>query len=328
VLRRLLPDPFIGILLSAIVLATLLPASGVVAGWIGTLATTAVIFLFFLHGVRLPRENLIAAVAHWRLHFTILSVTSLAFPLIGLGLMTAFHDLLPQPLWVGVLFLCALPSTVQSSIAMTSVARGNVGAAVASAAASNLTGIVLTPAILGLLVQAQPGSNAVNFSGVWKIVLQLLLPFAIGHLLRPWLGPWAARQKATLTYTDRATIVLAVYSAFSAAVIAGIWTQVPVGRLLILVVICAVLLAIVMSGTRLIARMLGFSVEDQIAILFCGAQKSLVSGVPMARVLFAGPAMGAAVLPVMIYHQMQLMVCAWLARRYGLRPGAPADSEN
>jgi sodium/bile acid cotransporter 7 len=218
---------------------------------------------------------------------------------------------------VGVLFLCCLPSTVQSSIAMVSVARGNVAAAVTSAAASNLIGIALTPALVGLLAQAKGG--AISFSGVWKIVLQLLLPFAIGHLLRPWLGAWAARQKAILTYTDRATIVLAVYSAFSAAVLAGIWRQVPAGTLLVLAAVVAVLLLATMTLARGAARLLGFSREDQTAIVLCGSQKSLVSGVPMARVLFAGPEVGAAVLPVMIYHQMQLMVHAWLARRWAAR---------
>jgi sodium/bile acid cotransporter 7 len=314
---KLLPDPFLGILLATIVTASLLPASGTTAAVFGVIATSAVVVLFFMHGVRLPRENLLAAVGHWRLHLLILACTFALIPLLGLGLASLLPGLLPHPLWVGVLFLCCLPSTVQSSIAMVSVARGNVAAAVTSAAASNLIGIALTPVLVGLLAQAKGG--AINFSGIWKIVLQLLLPFAIGHLLRPWLGRWAARQKAILTYTDRATIVLAVYSAFSAAVLAGIWRQVPAGTLLVLAAVVAVLLAATMTLARAAARLLGFSREDQTAIVLCGSQKSLVSGVPMARVLFAGPEVGAAVLPVMIYHQMQLMVHAWLARRWAAR---------
>ena len=316
-------DPFIGLLLLTIALATLLPASGAAAQWVGFVATAAVVFLFFVHGVRLPREHLIAAVGHWRLHGTILAFTYAVFPLLVFLLRLAVPSLLPDPLWIGVLFLSALPSTVQSSIAMVSVARGNVAASVASAAMSNLLGIALTPALLGVLAQTQGGG--VNFSGVWKIVLQLLLPFALGHALRPWLGAWAARQKATLAYTDRATIILAVYSAFSAAVLGGIWRQVPLSRLLVLVALCALILGLMLLGLRTTARALGFSKDDEIPILFCGLQKSLVSGVPMARVLFAGPAVGAAVLPVMIYHQMQLMVCAWLARRYANRAGAPLE---
>ena len=314
-MKRFVTDPLMGVLLLTIVLASLLPARDSAAQVLGIITTAAVVLLFFMHGVRLPRENLIAAVGHWRLHLAILGSTFALVPVLGVGLHTLLPKLLPVQLWSGVLFLSCLPSTVQSSIAMVSVARGNVGAAIAAAALSNLLGIALTPALVGLVLQAQ--GAGINFSGIWKIVLQLLLPFAIGHLLRPWLGAWAARQKAILTYTDRATIVLAVYSAFSAAVIGGIWHQVPGRTLLILTTLVIVLFAAVMTLAQLAARLLGFSREDGITIAFCGSQKSLVSGVPMARVLFAGPEVGMAVLPVMIYHQLQLMVHAWLARRWG-----------
>jgi sodium/bile acid cotransporter 7 len=313
-LRRLFPDPFIAVLILTVVLASLLPARGAAASVVSVIATAAIVLLFFLHGVRLPRENLTAALAHWRLHFTILATTFIFFPLLGLALAKAFPSLLTPQLWTGVLFLCALPSTVQSSIAFTSMARGNVAGTVTSAAASNLLGIVLTPVIVGSLVQVHGG--AVSLSGVWKIVMQLLLPFALGHLCRPWLGAWAANRKGLLSFTDRGTIVLAVYSAFSAAVIGGIWQSVPAASVVALLGVCGVILAVVLTATRYAARALGFAREDEISIVFCGSKKSLVSGVPMARVLFAGPEVGAAVLPVMIYHQIQLMVCAWIARRY------------
>jgi len=313
-LRRLFPDPFIGVLILTVVLASLLPARGVFGSAVSAIATAAIVVLFFLHGVRLPRENLTAALVHWRLHITILATTFVFFPLLGLALAKLFPSLLTPALWTGVLFLCALPSTVQSSIAFTSMARGNVAGTVTSAAASNLIGIVLTPVIVSSLVQVHGGG--VSLSGVWKIVLQLLLPFVLGHLCRPWLGTWAAGRKGLLSFTDRGTIVLAVYSAFSAAVIAGIWRSVPTLSLVALLAVCAVILAVVLTATRYAARALGFSRDDEISIVFCGSKKSLVSGVAMARVLFAGPEVGAAVLPIMIYHQMQLMVCAWIARRY------------
>ncbi|HXC59419.1 MAG TPA: bile acid:sodium symporter, partial [Steroidobacteraceae bacterium] len=225
-MSRFLPDPFILALLGTVALATLLPADGAAATQVGYVATAAVVLLFFLHGVRLPRENLVAALVHWRLHLVILVTTFVLFPLFGAALARLFPGLLPAGLWAGVLFLCALPSTVQTSIAYTSMAKGNVAASVASAAASNLLGIALTPLIAGLLLHTQGG--AVPLSGIWKVVLQLLLPFVVGHLLRPWLGDWAARQRKLLTYSDRLTILLSVYSAFSAAVIAGIWSKVPV----------------------------------------------------------------------------------------------------
>jgi sodium/bile acid cotransporter 7 len=316
-MRRFIPDPFLLLLIATVVSASLLPAEGQVAAGMSVLATAAIVLLFFLHGVRLPRDALVAALSHWRLHATILSCTYLLVPLLGLAARLAFPDALPPSLWVGLLFLCALPSTVQSSIAMVSIGQGNVAGAVAAAAASNILGIVLTPLIVGALLQAKGGE--VSFSGIWKIVLQLLLPFAVGHLLRPWLKDWALRQKAILTYTDRATIVLAIYSAFSAAVVAGVWQQVPLPRLLVLALVCSVLLAAVLGLTRLIACRAGFSREDEVTIVMCGTQKSLVSGVPMARVLFAGPEVGLTLLPMMIYHQLQLMVCAVVARRYGER---------
>jgi sodium/bile acid cotransporter 7 len=323
---RKLIDPFLALLVSTVVLASLLPARGWAADVISFLATAAIVLLFFLHGARLARENLVAALTHLRLHATILSITFILFPVLGLLLAGTLRGLLPANLWTGVLFLCALPSTVQSSIAFTSIARGNVAGTVASAATSNLVGIALTPLIISLITRASGGS--VSVSDVWKIVVQILLPFAAGHLLRPWIGSWVGRHRQLLSFTDRSTIVLSVYSAFSAAVVEGIWHQVPAGSLIALLAVCALLLAAVLVLSRLLARQMAFSTEDEISIVFCGSKKSLVSGVPMARVLFPASAVGAAVLPVMIFHQMQLMVCAWLARRYAARPGGPHPEEH
>ncbi len=188
------------------VLATLFPASGHAAIHLKTAATAAVMLLFFLHGVKLPRENLVAALVNWRLHLFILGTTYLVFPLIGLALSRAWPALLPADLWAGILFLCALPSTVQMSIAFTSMAGGNVAASVTSAAASNLLGIVLTPLIAGALLHAQ-GGGGVPLADIGKVAKQLLLPFMVGHLLRPWLGAWAARRKLLISWSDRLTIL-------------------------------------------------------------------------------------------------------------------------
>ncbi len=317
-MNRFIPDPFIPALLATVALATVLPASGEVAAHVSTVATAAVMLLFFLHGVKLPRENLVAALTHWRLHVLILGTTFLLLPLLGMGISTLWPALLPDNLWAGVLFLCALPSTVQMSIAFTSMAKGNVAAAVTSAAASNLLGIVLTPLLVGTLLHVQ-GGGAVPLSGIWKVVLQLLLPFVVGHLLRPLLADWAARRKALITWSDRLTILLSVYSAFSAAVIAGIWSQVPLTTLLILVTVCATLLVAAMLFTVTGARLAGFETADGRTAQYCGSFKSLVSGVPMARVLFPSAEIGAMILPIMIYHQLQLMLSATLAPRQAKR---------
>ncbi len=317
-MNRFIPDPFIPALLATVVLASLFPVAGDAAGYLSTVATAAVMLLFFLHGLKLPRENLVAALVHWRLHLLILCTTYLLFPLLGMGISKLWPSLLPANLWAGVLFLCALPSTVQMSIAFTSLAKGNVAASVTSAAASNLLGIMLTPVIAGALLHAQ-GGGAVPLSGIWKVVLQLLLPFVVGHLLRPFLAGWAARQKKLISWSDRLTILLSVYSAFSAAVIAGIWAQVPFTTLLTLVAVCATILTIAMLFTLHSTRLAGFSVADGRTAQYCGSFKSLVSGVPMARVLFPSAEIGAIILPIMIYHQLQLMFSATIAPRQAKR---------
>ena len=316
-LRRWLPDPFILALLAAVAVASLLPCQGAAAVGFGWLTAAAIALLFFMHGVRLSREAVAAGMGHWRLHLTILAVSFGLFPLIGLGLYAALPAILPRPLWLGVLFVCILPSTVQSSIAFTSIARGNVSAAVCAAAASNLIGMVLTPLLAGLILRLHGGGP--SLAQVGKIMAQLLLPFAAGQLLRPQLGAWAERNRRLVAISDRGSILLVVYTSFSAAVIQGVWAQLPPARLLALALVLAAVLTIALLATTFGARLLGFSKADEIAIVFCGSKKSLASGVPMANVLFAGPAVGLTVLPLMIFHQLQLMVCAGLARRYAAR---------
>jgi sodium/bile acid cotransporter 7 len=308
-------DPFIAVLLLAVLVATFLPARGAIGSALSMLSTVAITTLFFLQGARLPRENVTSALRHWRLHLTILGTTFVAFPLLGFALASLWPQLLPGAIWTGVLFLCALPSTVQSSIAFTSIAHGNVAGTVTSAAASNLLGIVLSPLIASALVRADAAAEP-SLDGIWKVVLQLLLPFVLGHLSRPWLAEWAARRKVLLSFTDRGTIVITCYSAFSAAVIGGVWHQIPVATLGVLLIVCATLLTVVLLLTRFGARALGFKRQDEISIVFCGSKKSLVTGVPMARVMFSPADAGLAILPLMLFHQIQLMVCAWLAGRY------------
>jgi len=321
VLKNLLPDPFILALLVTLVVATLLPASGDAAVVVDWLATVTIVVLFFFHGAKLARSAVIAGLMHWRLHLLILACTFVVFPLLGLLLSLLLPGLLSPVLWTGMLYLAVLPSTVQSSIAFVSIAKGNVPAAIASASASQVLGVLLTPVLVGLLAGAQGG--VVALSGIGKVALVILLPFIVGHLLRPLIGEFVARNKATIAISDRATIVIAIYSAFSAAVLEGIWSRLPLLQLGLLMLLCCVVLAVMLLFTRTAARRLGFNREDEIAIVFCGTKKSLVQGVPMARVLFAGPDLGLILLPIMIFHQIQLMVCAVIARRYA--EGANTD---
>ena len=319
---RFLPDNFTLALVGTVVLATLLPASGGTARFFEGLTTVAIGLLFFLHGAKLSREAVLSGVTHWRLHLLVFTATFVMFPVLGWVLRPVLAPLVTPEIYTGVLFLCVLPATVQSAIAFTSMARGNIPAAVCSASASTLLGVFVTPLLANWLV-AQGHADS-QLDAIGRILLQLMAPFVAGHLLRPWIGGFVKRHAKVLTLVDRGSILLVVYTAFSAAVIEGLWKQVPLTALAGLLVVCAVLLALALFFTTFAARRLGFSKADEITIVFCGSKKSLASGVPMAKVLFASSAVGAIVLPLMLFHQMQLMVCAVLAQRYARRP---ADEE-
>lgn len=310
-LARLLPDRFILWLLAAVAAASVAPVRGSLAEGVDWLTLAAIFTLFFLHGVRLPREALLSGVTDWRLHVAILASTFLAFPLIGLALAAALPGLLAPELWTGILFLCALPSTVQSSIAYTSLAGGNVAGAVAAAAFSNLLGVFLTPLLVTLLLEAQ--GAAISLGGIGKIIALLFLPFLLGHAARPLLLPLVRDRPRLTTIVDKGTILLAVYGAFSAAVVEGIWSRVPPAELGLLLALCALILLLVLAAAWIIGRAGGFSAESRAAILFCGSVKSLASGAPMARILFPGAAAGMVILPIMLFHTIQLIVCAWIA---------------
>nr|WP_202402192.1 bile acid:sodium symporter family protein [Shinella sp. AETb1-6] len=316
--KNLLPDTFTLLLLAAVGLASVLPISGEPADWFGIATMLAIAGLFFLHGARLSTDVVIAGFLHWRLQLFILVTTFVIFPLLGLGLGVLSPWLIPQPLYLGLLFLCVLPSTVQSSIAFTSIAGGNVPAAICAASTSNILGIFLTPVLVAMLFSAG-GHVGVSFDMVWKIMLQLFLPFVAGQLLQPFIGNWVRARKALLTPFDRGSILMVVYLAFSEAVAQGVWHQLDGKDLALLVLIDVLLLATVLLITSLGGKLFGFNREDRITALFCGSKKSLASGVPMAGVIFAGQSVGAIVLPLMLFHQIQLMVCAWLARIYAQR---------
>jgi len=312
-------DWFLVIILATVGVAAVLPASGEGAVVVNVVTTAAITLLFFLHGVRLKRETLVTAISDWKIHLLILGFTFVAFPLIGLAMKAAVPGALPPALWVGMLYLCALPSTVQSSIAFTSIARGNVAVAVCAAAFSNLAGVIVTPFLTSALLGTAGG---VSLDQLGKIASQLLLPFVVGHLMRPVLGAWAERNRKLLMVTDRGTVVLAVFSSFSAAVVEGLWHKVTPAQLGVLLAMCLLLLAVILVLTAVGARMLGYRTAEEISIVFVGSKKSLASGAPMAKIIFPPALAGAAILPIMIFHQAQLMACASIARRYARREEA------
>lgn len=325
-LRRLRIEPFILAILAAVVVAALLPATGGAADALGWVTTVGIAALFFLYGARLEPRELLAGLTHWRLHSVVLAATYLLFPLLGLMGRWALTPVLGESLATGFLYLTLVPSTVQSSITFVAIARGHVSAAVVSASVSNLLGVFITP-LLVVVLMTTSGSVVITWDSVGKIALQLLLPFVLGQLLRRWVLPITKRIRR-LALFDKSVIVLIVYAAFSDGVADGIWSMIGPAQLAWLIAACCVLLAVVLGLTELTARVLGFEEGDKRVVQFCGSKKSLATGLPMAAVLFVGQPVGLIVLPLMVFHQIQLIVCAWLAGRYGREEQGNADARS
>ena len=313
IFSRFRPDEFTIAMLVTVVLAFLLPCRGTSAELFEGLAGIAIALLFFLQGARLSRATIVAGALHWRLHLVVFAATFLMFPIVGLALRPLSGTLLTPPLYLGLLFLCTLPSTVQASVAFTSIAGGNVAAALCSASTSSLIGMFLTPLLAGLALKT---SGGFSLNALRSVGLEMFVPFIAGHLLQPWIGSWVRQQRKALGGVDRGSVLLVVYTVFSGATLSGIWHQLAFGPLIVLFLVAGAMLGLMLAITALAARRLGFSREDEIAIMFCGSKKSLVAGIPMANVLFAGQALGLIVLPLMIFHQIQLMACSALARHY------------
>lgn len=318
-------DPFTVILLGAIVVASVLPATGDVATLLGQAGAIGVGLLFFFHGAALSRQEVLTGAGHWRLHIVIVCMTFVVFPLLVLPLSLSPSSWMPEDLVLGFLYLGVLPSAVTSSIAFTAMARGNVPAAVCSAAASNVFGMMLTPLLLMLLVSTS-GSGLNVLDALRDIVLQLLLPFAVGHGCRRWLGGFMEAHKSAMARYDQGVILLIVYSAFSQSVASGLWSRLPVTAIVLAIGLCFLLLFMVILLSQLVARRLGMSDSDEAAVVFCGSKKSLASGLPMAKVLFNGhPGFGMIILPIMCYNQIQIIVGSFLARYYQRRIGRSQD---
>lgn len=315
--KKMPVDTYMLVLAATVALATVAPVSDDAAKFVSRLSSTAVALLFFLYGAKLKSDAIIAGLTNWKLQGLIVAITYVVFPILGLSLTFLARSWLPDPLIVGFIFLAILPSTVQSSIALTAMARGNVPASICAASLSNILGVVFTPILAALFLSA--ADIKLNPDVVISIILQLLLPFVVGQLLRPLIGGWIERNKMLTTAMDRGSILLIIYSAFSAGMVAGIWGQLDGFSLSVLVITDIALLSAVMLISNLMGRMARLPHEDEVSLLFCGAQKSLASGVPLANILFAGHPVSMIILPLMLYHQFQLFLCAAMAPRYAER---------
>ncbi|RMB59755.1 bile acid:sodium symporter family protein [Tessaracoccus antarcticus] len=313
-MSKLRIDTFLLMIVGSALLALLLPATGSAAGVVDRATTAAIFALFFGYGARLSLAEAWAGLRHWRLHLLILGVTFVLFPLVALGILALPDGLIGPSLALGFAYLCLVPSTVQSSITFTSIAGGNVAGAMVSATASNLLGVILTP-LLAVLILPSAGGGTISLDSFVAVLLQLLLPFVLGQLSRPVTASFVSRHRKRIKQLDQFVIALVVYGAFSDFFATGAWRSVDLMEFLVMIALCLILLAVMLAFTWWLGGVLHFSREDRIAIMFCGTKKSLATGVPMASVLFAGQAVGLIVLPLMVFHQAQLMACTVISQR-------------
>ncbi|MBA3941214.1 MAG: bile acid:sodium symporter [Sphingopyxis sp.] len=309
-LARIFPDRFVPVLLATILLASLLPVRGAAVPVAQGISTAAIVFLFFLNGVRLPRDEVLHGIRNWKLQGGAFVFCFGAMALFGLAAQFAVAPLLPATLALGFLFLGILPSTVQSATAASSLAGGNVAASVVAAALLNLAGVVLSP----LLFAAIAGSEGeIHGQAVLRIVAILLLPFLAGQAAQKWLRPWVLAHRGLATFMDRTAIAIAVYVAFSAAVVGGIWSLLDAREIGIVLAAVAVLLALAFGGAWALGGGLQLARADRITLLFSGAQKSIAVGAPLAATLFPPAAAGMVLVPILVYHMAQLILSAWIA---------------
>ncbi|MDB6063438.1 MAG: bile acid:sodium symporter [Verrucomicrobiaceae bacterium] len=316
--RRIAKEWFLLGMVTAVIVASLFPDFGASGGGMHAdiVINVGVALVFFLHGIGLPLESLRRGLFAWRVHLLVQTLTYIAFPLLWIVFNAALKNYLSRDLLLGFCYLAALPSTISSSVAMTALARGDVPLAIFNATLSSLLGIVLTPLIINVLGNADAHGLSLG-STMLKIAELLLLPIIAGQLLRPLIGHWFAKIKRYVTNIDRCVILLLVYAAFCNSVKSGLWQKHGIGLIVVTLAGAAFFLAVILLLSTLLARKLKLKREDEIAAVFCGSKKTLASGIPMAALIFgANPALGVIVLPIMLYHQLQLFVCSILAHRY------------
>lgn len=306
-------DLFTTGILTSVVLGLALPCHGAGAEVFKGLTNAAIVLLFFLYGVKLSRKSVVEGLLHWRLQAMVFFFTFVFFPIFIPLMRPLMEPLVGASLFLGLVYVACLPSTVQSSIAFTSVAGGNVPAAVCAASVSSLMGVFLTPFLVSLLFATNGGGAEVGPDAVVKICSQVLLPFVLGQLSQRWLRAWVHSHKKLIGYNDKGTIWLVVYTSFSDATAGGYWGQLHWQQLGGLILACFLLLCCIHATTYGVSRLLGFSREDRITIVFCGSKKSLAVGAPMMLAIF-GSLDNNLLLPLMIFHQVQLMTCAHLAK--------------
>lgn len=314
-------DSFIQLLFVVVVFAYFFPngAEKTFLPYLDNLSKIGVFFIFFFYGLKLNREEVWAGISNWRVHLLVQLTTFLLFPLLILGVYPFFEAANESVLWLGFFFLATLPSTVSSSVVMVSMARGNVPSAIFNASISGFIGMLVTP------LWMSPFADTVGMASEMKTIyfhlfLEVLLPVILGVFLNPWGGKWARAQAKKLALMDKATILLIVYKSFAASFLLGIFSSISWSMLAIVAAIIFLLFFFVNVLLTFLARKLRFSIEDSIVVIFCGSKKSLVHGTVFSKIMFAtSPQIGILLLPLMLYHALQLVFISQMAGKLGKR---------
>lgn len=319
---RLKFDWFLAGMVVAVALAWVFPAAGAPGGVLRPelVNKIGVALIFFLNGVSLSFVAMKAGASRWPVHIVVQSTTYVIFPLMGLSLMFFPEHWVAPELAIGFFYLCAIPSTVSSSVVMTAAARGNVPVAVFNATLSSVVGIFATPLLIGWWLHTDTAGVA-RGGVILDLMLWLLLPLVLGQLCRPWLKEWAWNHKKLINRTDRSTILFIIYTSFCDSIMRGVWSG-KSEAVIAAIIGSLVLFYAVFYTVSALAKAAGFNAGDRIAAIFCGSKKSIAAGVPMAQLIFAGdPRLGLILLPLMIYHPLQLVICGVLAGRWERRTG-------
>ena len=316
-------DPLVRLLLPAILLAAFVPVTGEGRAVARLVSDGAIFLLFLLNGLRLPRAEVLKGMRHLRFLVPLALWCFAVMGLAGWGLARAGDALLlPPTVALGLLFLGALPSTVQSATAYSSLAGGNVAASVVAAAFLNVLGVFLSAPLFSLLAGSE--AAAFDLGALERIALILLLPFAIGQAAQGRAGHLVRDHRRLTTWVDRMAIAIAVYVAFSGAVEQGLWQLVGLSDWAALLALVLAFLAVGFGGAWLAGGALRLERRDRIAFLFAGGQKSIALGAPLASVLYPPAIAGLLLLPVLTYHMLQLVLSAPLATRLNRSPAEPA----
>lgn len=308
-----LKDPMIAVLVISTALALILPAAGEARATATTVSNTGIFVLFLVNGMRIRRSEIARGLGNWRYFGPLMLFVFGGMALAGLACAELASPLLPPLVAIGFVYLGCLPSTVQSATSYTSLAHGNVGLAVVGAALINIVGVFVSAPLFALLGGGAAGE--IGSDAIIRIMLILVLPFAIGQAVQDRFIERLIAHKSTAAWLDRAVIGIAVYVAFSGAVEQGLATMFAPADWLVLIVLVLAMLALALGSAWGTATVLGLPRPDKIAFLFAGSQKSVATGAPLAAILFGPASAGFVIAPLLLYHLAQLVLAAPLALR-------------